>query len=729
MRKAVVEDTRSGQVEVVEVPYPELRSNGILVRTRFSAVSAGTERSKLETGEKSLVGKALARPDLVRQVLAVACQQGVQAAYHKVQSRLNALSALGYSCAGTVLAVGEEVTEFQPGDRVACAGAGYANHGEVNYIPRNLAVRVADNVPLDAASLTTIGAIALQGLRQSEVRLGETVAIIGAGLVGLLALQLSKAAGCRTVALDIDEQRVEAARRMGADLALLCQDAETLTAEHVARYGADAAIVTAASPSAEPLELAARLLRDRGRIVVVGDVAMGISRRAAYHKELSIALSRSYGPGRYDAQYEEKGLDYPIGYVRWTEKRNMEAFLDLLASGSLNVAPLLELRYPLQRAQEAYARIREKNAYTVILEYPESEDGTASAVVSAAGAVARDPKPGRLYVSCIGAGSFARDVVLPHLRSAKNVILDSVATSSGISAETARRSFGFRRTLAVEEVLASDSDLLCVLSRHDSHSRYVTRALMNHKAVLVEKPLAASEPELQEVRAAYEAELERGHAPFLMAGFNRRFAPFTERIKQFFAGRREPMLLHARVNAGYLPPGHWTHEAGGRIVGEFCHFVDWARSVVNSPIQQVQAAALPDGNRYCRDNVVVTLSFEDQSLANLIYLANGDPSVSKEYFEVFCGGMVARMDDFRFLTLAGHGKAEEVKAKRDKGHRQLLALTLDALRSGAPAPIPFDELFEVTQATFTIHRCLAGNRTDELSGQTDPGAALALERS
>jgi len=334
-----------------------------------------------------------------------------------------------------------------------------------------------------------------------------------------------------------------------------------------------------------------------------------------------------------------------------------------------------------------------------------------------------------LYVSCIGAGAFARDVVLPHLKSAKDVILDSVATSSGISAETARRSFGFRRTLTVEEVLASDSDLLCVLSRHDSHSRYVTRALMNHTAVLVEKPLAASELELQEVRAAYEAELERGRAPFLMAGFNRRFAPFTERIKQFFAGRREPMLLHARINAGYLPLGHWTHAAGGRIVGEFCHFVDWARAVVNSPIQHVQAAALPDGNRYCRDNVVVTLSFEDQSLANLLYLANGDPSVSKEYFEVFCGGRVARMDDFRFLTLAGNGKAEEVKARRDKGHHQLLELTLDALRSGGPAPIPFDELFEVTQATFTIHRSLAGNRTDELSGQTDPDTALALERS
>ena len=668
-------------------------------------------------------------PTWCGKFFAVACQQGVQVAYHKVQSRLNTLSALGYSCAGTVLAVGEEVTEFQPGDRVACAGAGYANHCEVNYIPRNLAVRVPENVPLDAASLTTIGAIALQGLRQSEVRLGETVAVIGAGLVGLLALQLSKAAGCRTVALDIDEQRVETARRMGADLALLCQDAQTLTAQHIARYGADAAIVTAASRSAEPLELAARLLRDRGRIVVVGDVAMGISRQAAYHKELSIALSRSYGPGRYDAQYEEKGVDYPIGYVRWTEKRNMEAFLDLLASGSLNVAPLLEFRYPLQRAQEAYARIREKNVYTVILEYPESGDVAASAVVSAARPVARDPKPGQLYVSCIGAGAFARDVVLPHLRSAKNVILDSVATASGISAETARRSFGFRRTLAVEDVLASDCDLLCVLSRHDSHSRYVTRALMNHKAVLVEKPLAASELELQEVRAAYEAELERGRAPFLMAGFNRRFAPFTERIRKFFAVRREPMLLHARINAGYLPRGHWTHKAGGRIVGEFCHFVDWARAVVNSPIQHVQAAALPDGNRYSRDNIVVTLAFEDQSLANLLYLANGDPSVSKEYFEVFCGGRVARMDDFRCLTLAGNGKAEEVKARRDKGHRQLLELTLDALRSGGPAPIPFDELFEVTQATFTIQRSLAGNRPDELSGQTDSDPALALERS
>lgn len=729
MSKAVVEDVRSGQVEVVEVPCPELHSQGILVRTQFSAVSAGTERAKLETGEKSLVGKALARPDLVRQVFTVARQQGVQAAYRKVQSRLNALSALGYSCAGTVLAVGEEVTEFQPGDRVACAGAGYANHCEVNYIPRNLAVRVPDNVSLDAASLTTIGAIALQGLRQSDVRLGETVAIIGTGLVGLLALQLSKAAGCHTLALDIDEQRVETARRMGADLALLCRDAQTCAAGHIARYGADAVIVTAASHSAEPLELAARLLRDRGRIVVVGDVGMGISRPAAYRKELSIALSRSYGPGRYDAQYEERGVDYPIGYVRWTEKRNMEAFLDLLASGSLNVAPLLELRYPLQRAEEAYTQIRERNAYTVILEYPASGNGTASTAVSAVGSVARDPKPGRLSVSCIGAGAFARDMVFPHLRSAKDVILDAVATSSGITAETARLLFGFRRTLTVEEIFASDSDLLCVLSRHDTHGRYVTRALMNHKAVFVEKPLAASEAELQEVRATYEAELARERAPFLMAGFNRRFAPFTGRIRQFFADRREPMLLHTRINAGYLPLGHWTHEAGGRIVGELCHFVDWARAVVNSPIQHVHAAALPDGNRYCRDNVVVTLSFADQSLANLLYLANGDPSVSKEYFEVFCGGRLARMDDFRLLTLAGSGKAEKIKAKRDKGHRQMLALTLDALRSGGPAPIPFDELCEVTQATFTIHRCLGGGHMDALPGQTDADADLALERS
>lgn len=344
--RAILEDVRSGEVTGHEVPQPELRPGGILVRTAFSAISAGTELAHREQVEKSLLGKALARPDLVRLVVDFARTAGVRAAYQKVQSRLDMLAPLGYSCAGVVIAAAQDVQEFQPGDRVACAG--YASHCEVNFIPKNLAVRVPEQVPLEAAAFSAIGAIALQGFRQSQAVLGEVVAVIGAGLVGALTIQLAKAAGCRVIAIDRDPQRVERARQFGADLALGSADRDTPSrVREFARYGADVAIITAASPSAEPIELAAGISRDRGRIVVVGTVDLGVSRKAMYTKELSLVLSRSYGPGRYDSQYEEEGLDYPVGYVRWTEKRNMKAFLDLLASGAIKVYPFLEKRCPV----------------------------------------------------------------------------------------------------------------------------------------------------------------------------------------------------------------------------------------------------------------------------------------------------------------------------------------------------------------------------------------------
>ena len=353
--RAILEDVRSGEVTGHEVPQPELRAGGILVRTAFSAISAGTELAHREQVEKSLLGKALARPDLVRQVVDFARTAGVKAAYQRVQSRLDMLAPLGYSCAGVVIAAGQGVREFQPGDRVACAGVGYASHCEVNFIPKNLAVRVPDEVPLEAASLSAIGAIALQGFRQSQAVLGEVVAVIGAGLVGVLTIQLAKAAGCRVIAIDLDRKRAEHAQQFGADLALCSADRDTSSrVQEFARHGADVAIVTAASSSAEPIELAANISRDRGRIVVVGTVDLGVSRKTMYRKELSLVLSRSYGPGRYDPEYEEDGVDYPVGYVRWTEKRNMEAFLDLLSLGAVNLTRLIEKRCPVEQGSEAY---------------------------------------------------------------------------------------------------------------------------------------------------------------------------------------------------------------------------------------------------------------------------------------------------------------------------------------------------------------------------------------
>jgi predicted dehydrogenase/threonine dehydrogenase-like Zn-dependent dehydrogenase len=711
MMRAILEDLRTGQVTSYSIPEPELRSGGILVQTAFSAISAGTERAKLEQGEKSLIGKAMARPDLVRQVLDFARTDGVRAAYERVQNRLNTLTPLGYSCAGMVLEVGQGVQGFQPGDRVACAGGGYANHSELNFIPSNLAVRVPDAVSLDAAALTTIGSIAVQGLRQSGAVFGETVAVIGAGLVGVLTVQLAKAAGCRVIAIDLDERRVERAKSLGADLGLSSADGDTpRLVEEYSQYGADVVVITAATPSTDPIELAARIARHCGRIVIVGDVGMGVSRQHMYMKELSITMSRSYGPGRYDPQYEEGGIDYPVGHVRWTERRNMEAFLSLLASGAINVAPLIECRYPVENGAEAYAALKATGAYTVLIEYP-AVGKKANEGVIASHHLGKAPGRNGLRVGCIGAGSFARNIIFPALRNQVGVTLQSVATSSGVAALSAQQSFGFSQTQTPNSLAQDpDNDALFVLSQHDSHARYVISALSNRKAVFVEKPLAISPGELIDIHSAYDSEKERGYEPFVMVGFNRRFAPLSDKLREFFGGRQEPLVVNCRVNAGFIPRDHWIQRQGGRVVGEMCHYIDWARSVVGSPIETVYAKAIPDRTRYSRDNVVAIITFHDGSVANLTYLANGDKSISKEFFEVFCSGAVAVLDDFDELRLTRHGKTKHIKGKRDKGHRREIQLTVEAILSGRGSPIPFIELMEVTQASFAVLESIESSR-------------------
>lgn len=710
--KAILEDRRSGKISTYEVPAPELRRGGLLVRTAFSAISSGTERASVETSEKSLLAKAMARPDLVKQVVDLARTSGLRTAYDTVKTRLDTLSPMGYSCSGIVVGVGAGVTEFQLGDRVACGGAGYANHCEMNWVPCNLAVRIPDAVALDAASLTTIGAIAMQGLRQATVAFGETVVIIGAGLVGVLTIQLARAAGCRVIAVDREPSRVEKATALAAHLALLASDpALPQAVAAFSRYGADAVIVTAATRSAEPLELAAKILRDRGRIVVVGDVGMDVSRRELYHKELTLTMSRSYGPGRYDSSYEEGGNDYPVGYVRWTERRNMEAFLDFLASGSLDVSALLERRYPAEVGERAYSELLSGQAYTAILEYSASAESKKPGPMQVAAARSQES---RLRVGCIGAGGFAQTYIFPHLKGKEGIKLASVATASGVTAESARIKFGFERAQTPSELL-SDPDLNAVFiaSRNSSHAEYVAAALKQGKAVFVEKPLAVDSEQLDLIQRAYSDAAGSGRSPFLMVGFNRRFAPATEKVRQFFAKRQEPMLVHARINAGFLPATHWTQQEseGGRIIGEFCHFLDWARSIVGAPISTVSATALPDGSRYNRDNVAVTLTFADRSIANLLYLANGDPGVPKEYFEIFCEGAVARLEDFEVLQLTRGRKTKRIRSRRDKGHRREIEVTVQSMLSGAEAPIPFSELVETTEASFTIAKAIDTGKT------------------
>jgi len=719
-------DRKSGEVSAYDVPAPELRPGGLLVRTQYSAISAGTERATLELSSKSLLAKAKARPDLVKQVIEYASQNGVKAAYDKVHAKLDTLTTLGYSCAGEVISVADGVHEFRAGDRVACAGGTYANHAEINFVPRNLAVRIPPQVSSAAASLTTIGAIAMQGVRQAEAGIGETVAVIGAGLVGVLTIQILRAAGCRVVAIDLSPQRVKQAAEHGAHLAVAADDPTLAsTIKEFSRYGVDAAILTAATDSAEPAEMAARILRDRGRIIVVGMVGMGVSRNNMYMKELSLTLSRSYGPGRYDPQYEEGGIDYPLGYVRWTERRNMEAFLDLLAAGQIDVTPLLEHRYPIEEGAKAFADLK-NGLYTSILEY-----NGASAVSQKnmpAVAAARPRIGDEVRIGCIGAGNFASSVILPNLQSIKGVRLQSVGTTSGAGAASAQRAFKFQTAEQPSEVLNDPNvDAVFVVTRHDNHATLTAQALLAGRPVFVEKPLAVNREQLAQLQEVYAAQLQAGRAPFVMAGFNRRFAPFTEKIRQFFAGRREPMMIHVRVNAGFMPHDHWIQAQGGRIVGEFCHFVDWARSVIGFPIQSVSASGLRNGTQFAADNVTVTLKFADGSVANLLYLANGDRSIPKEFFEVFCQGAIARLDDFRTLELARNGKIQKFKSLQDKGHRGELQLTIEAVRDGKPSPISFEELVEVTETTFLVGQAVATGEVVQLrqpAPSAMPGAPL-----
>jgi predicted dehydrogenase/threonine dehydrogenase-like Zn-dependent dehydrogenase len=704
--RALLEDVKSGRVAAYDVPAPELQAGGILVRTAFSAISSGTEKATVEAGRKSLLGKALARPDLVKQVLEYAQSNGIAAARQKVQARLDTLSALGYSCSGLVLQ--SSAAGFQPGDRVACAGGGYASHCEINFVPANLAVLVPDNVDLEAASLTTIGAIAVQGVRQANVTFGETVAVIGVGLVGVLAIQVLRAAGCRVVAIDLSNERAAQATSLGAHLGLSTSDPGLAGAvASFSRYGVDAALITAATKSADPLELAAKLLRDRGRISVIGDVGMGVSRANMYGKEISLAMSRSYGPGRYDPRYEEGGQDYPIGFVRWTERRNMEAFLDLLSSGSHQVGPLLAHRFSVEEGGKAYAAI-EAGAYTAIIDYHAPGDVLAAAKPPLPITVQTPPKE-KVRVGCIGAGGFARGIIFPHLRSSAGVVLESVATSTGAAAVSASAGFGFSNAQAPSELLDNPNvDAVFILTRHNSHAAYVQSALERGKCVFVEKPLAIDREQLEMVRTAYAKGMAEKGSAFLMVGYNRRFAPFTEKVKSFFRQRAEPMLVHIRCNAGFLPRSSWVQdpENGGRIVGELCHFVDWARAVVGCSMRNLTAAALPDAGRYTRDNVTATISFEDGSVANLVYAANGDRAVAKEYFEVFCGNSVARIDDFTALHLSRNGKTETLKGRRDKGHRREIELTVEAMKQSEASPISFEELVEVTEATFAVEEAI-----------------------
>lgn len=726
--KQLVQSYKTGALEVREVPAPSLRPGYLLVRTAFSAVSIGTEGRKVALARQNLLGKAKSRPDEVKVVIRTARREGIANTYRKVMNRLDEPNSLGYSASGQVVDVGSGVLNFHPGDLVACGGEGVACHSEILSVPVNLCSPVPQGVSLEEAAFTTVSAIALQGVRQAQPSIGDCVLVIGLGLVGQVTIQLLQAQGCQVVGVDVDPAKVTLARRVGLECALPSETQAVLACVlgMTNGIGADSIIVTASGQSAEPAALATEAARDRGRIVVVGGVDIRFPREACYYKELDIRLSRSYGPGRYDPAYENDGQDYPAGYVRWTEQRNMSECLRLMAIGRLKVKELVTHRFPFERAKDAYDLILTPPSGSppvgVLFEYDQSTDQQGYRIPLPSPSVGRrrtaersrlgqsQPASGPVGIGFIGAGSYARKYLIPPLVSRPDVRLTAVATSKGITSQAAADRFGFERAVADwKEVIDSpDTTAVIIATRHDLHAPAVLAALEARKPFFVEKPLATSWEQLDHIVALRRGASEQ-EGPALV-GFNRRFAPATRMVTEWLTGRVEPVALHYRVNAGYLKTGHWYHHAsqgGGRLIGEACHFVDFACYLIGARAYRVAAVGLPNVGRYHEDNFMITIEFDDGSIASVMYVANGDQDLPKERVEVFCQGGVAVIDDFTECRLLRGGHGVTKRGKQDKGQSREVKSFVDAVVGRSPLPFAFDDFVISTGVTLAAAESLA----------------------
>ena len=697
--KQIQQNYRSGELKVAEVPTPAMGAGEVLVATRVSLISSGTERQLMQLAKSSLVGKAAARPDLVRRVISNVRKEGLKPTFDKVFAKLDTPIPLGYSLVGEIVAIGRDVTGYSMGDRVACAGAGLANHAEYNAVPKNLTVPVPAGVDDADASFVTLGAIALQGVRQAAPTLGECVVVMGLGLIGLLTVQILKANGCRVIGFDPNPQRAAFAKELGADIAV-SDSLASVVASRTGGMGADAVIVTASSKSSEPVNTAAEISRIKGRIVVVGLVGLTIDREPFYKRELELKLSMSYGPGRGDPNYEFGGHDYPLPYVRWTEQRNMEAFLGLIEQGRVTPKPFVTHRFGIGEAEKAY-ELMESGAphLAILLDYPAESASPISRKIATA---ARAPKAA-LGVGFVGMGNYARGVLLPKVKGAPGVTLTSVVTKTGISANHSADKFGFAHAATDAAAVMDDSntDAVFVATRHDTHAGLTARALRAGKHVFCEKPLAIEYDGLDDVMAATE-----GAPGVLTVGFNRRFAPLLIEAKKALEPRSGPLMMLYRINAGMLPADSWIQrgEGGGRILGEICHFVDALTYLSGSLPIEAQATAATGHP----DAVSVLLRFADGSVGTILYTSLGDPGVAKEYLEAFANGRVVQLDDFAKLTINASGKSRVVKSAQDKGQAQLVAAFLEAAKGRAPAPIPLAEIEAVTRATLAIEDALRG---------------------
>ena len=706
--KQIIQSLKTGQTILEDLPAPTLQPGAVLIQTARTLISAGTERMLVEFGQGNLIAKARAQPDKVRQVLDKIKTDGLLPTLETVFARLDQPLPLGYCNAGMVLAVGRGVTGLRVGDRVISNGP----HAEIVAVPQQLCARIPDTVEDDAAAFTVLAAVALQGIRLAQPMIGERVVVIGLGLLGLLTVQLLLANGCQVLGLDLDAQKCDLARQFGAEALDLSSGADAVAAGMTFSEGrgVDAVLITASTKSNTPVQQAARMSRKRGRIVLVGVTGLELARADFYEKELSFQVSCSYGPGRYDERYEQQGHDYPFGFVRWTEQRNFEAVLDLMASGRLDVSPLISRRVALIEAPAVYQElVSDRSLLGVLLTYPEQPaeldrvvtiQATTPPVIPGATVAGQS----QVVAGVIGAGNFASLVLIPAL-ARSGAILHTVASSGGRDAAVAARKFGFSRAASDYRELLDDPAINTVLiaTRHNSHARLVTEALAAGKHVFVEKPLALNREEL----ATIEAALAQAGPRQLLVGFNRRFAPLSLQMQRLLAVRSEPLSLIYTVNAGAIPANHWTQDptvGGGRIIGEGCHFVDLLRFLVGQPINEVVARSMgvARGLAVREDKMSLTLSFADGSLGTVHYFANGSKQFPKERVEVFSGGRILTLNNFQDLRGYGWpGFKDRRLWRQDKGHTAELAAFVQRIQQGGDWLIPWSELREVSEATFT----------------------------
>jgi predicted dehydrogenase len=715
---------RRGQIAVEDVPAPSIEPEHVLVEVAYSMISSGTEIGAIAGTGKSLIKRAIEQPDKVMRLIENLPRQGIRTTVANVRSKVDVSLPLGYSCSGIVIEVGEGITDIRPGDRVACAGAGIANHSEVVHVPRNLVVKVPEDCDLKAAASMTLGAIALQGVRRTRPCLGEIVAVVGLGLLGQLMIQLLKAGGCSVIGLDLDPRRVRLAEELGADKALHSMQANISNEvlNFTDGHGVDATIITAASQSNEIVQQAMEITRKKGKVILVGDVGLGLKRSPFYEKELDFLISCSYGPGRYDDSYEKQGIDYPYAYVRWTEKRNMQEYLRLIAEGKIRLDAIIEKEYDISEASQAYEDLQGSDRpLAILLRYPVENEQSKKEKISTKVVLRSKPVSGKVRIAVVGAGNFAKSTHLPNLQRLANFYhIRAIVSATGSNAKNTADQYGADYSTTNYEDVLNDPEIDAVLicTRHHLHAQQVVAALKAGKHVYCEKPLALTKEELESIVSRYGRSLEDlsqessdvgavDTRPILTVGFNRRFSPGAIEAKEIIKSRSNPLVVVYRVNAGYIPLDNWVHgkEGGGRIIGEACHMFDFFNYLTGAEVMSIDVSAISPSTEHVssRDNLVVTLKYVDGSICTLIYTALGTSEVPKEHIEIYCDGKTLVIDDFKEMRVYGC-KAKGWRGIQDKGHLQDLKVFGQAAINGDYLPIPMEELVRASEISLLVDR-------------------------